>query len=120
MTKNTKPTARARKVARSGSSRTAPKAVRRVIIAKPTKLERRAERKGIVLRDIVVTARTFKRYDEAVSEFFNHCITYNISTPRTVWSLDDQLSARIEAAYQDGESKSVCADALCGLQCHIP
>lgn len=95
--------------------------VRRRVIDGNAKLERAKQRRVLgTLSSLVVTARTAKRYDDAVRQLFAFMKTEKIRLPSLFTEFDDIVCQYIELCWHEGEGRSLVSNTLAGLQHFCP
>ena len=72
------------------------------------------------LRSLLVRPATLNRYKIAVSRFFDFLVLTRQGLPQTPRETDDLLSEFLEELWVEGESKSLAADTLSGVQFFEP
>jgi integrase len=90
-----------------------------MILAARRRLERQQVRQALgTLRDRLVTAGTAARYHVQVLAFLS-LLSY-AQLPRSLWDLDELLSARVEAMWEEGDPKASASNLLAGMQHFFP
>ena len=69
---------------------------------------------------MVIGSRTQVRYEKAVLIFFSFLMNVGIELPDTIMELDALVEKLMESFWQEGESRALVADIICGLQHMIP
>ena len=80
------------------------------LLTKTTRAERAKQRKGIVLADAAISARTQERYFLAV-----RCLLPIVQMTANLSTLDQDVCDWIEAQWSTGTTLSFVSDALCGI-----
>jgi hypothetical protein len=84
-----------------------------------TRAQRRVKRRGLNLRESLVTPQLLKRYQFAliqVTQFFEDC---GLSIA-AIEELDEAVASWVEHIFFEGESKSLASDGLASIQYHLP
>ena len=90
-----------------------------MVRTRQTKEERQHKRRGLNLRESLVTPQLLKRYQFAliqITQFFAEC---GIAVT-AIDQLDDAVCSWIEHIFFEGESKSLASDGLASIQHHLP
>lgn len=82
---------------------------------KRTQAERCKQRKGIILKDAGITAKTHQRYYVGL-----HKMLKRITLVNSTLDLDDQICDWIQYGWDHGYSIHIISDALCGLHHYEP
>ena len=91
----------------------------KMILVARRRLERQRRRQALgTLRDRQITAGTAIRYHIQVLTFLN--LLNHAQLPRSLWDLDELLSARIEAMWEEGDPKAFASSLLAGMQHFFP
>ena len=79
------------------------------------RVERQRARKGIILRDVGISARTQERYYEAVRQLLPH-----VERCKDMEAMDETISDWIEDSFRKGLSLNTIGNALSGLHYFMP
>lgn len=87
-------------------------------VKKRTQVQRRAERRGLRLRELAVKKATLLRYKKALLKGLD---AWDFTTNFTsIPMLDLDISDYIEFSFEEGDSIGHIGDFLCGLQMYFP
>ena len=93
----------------------------RVAAARAKQASRRLARQRLGrLRDCRVKPATLKRYRKHVSEFFRWLRLNGRAIPATAGEFDVVISSYAECLWEGGESRSILANTLSGVQHLVP
>ena len=86
------------------------------VLSRPTKLERQRDRAPLgKLSKRLISDRARGRYKAACIWFFNMIAAFGWEVPNTRIEFDIQVCKIIDAAWEEGESRSLIGDLLSGL-----
>ena len=89
-------------------------------IERRSKAERKQARVGYVLKELLVTQATLKRYELALQFFFAWLNSEGYALPRSLVSLDEVIAEWISSCFQEGESIGLVGDGISGIQHFFP
>ena len=90
---------------------------RRIVLDARDRDRRRAERHRYgILRNLVVSKITLRRYETGVWEFFRWLEEEGRDIPFDLCQLDEELALYIEYLWGTGEPRSYASHTLCGIQ----
>ena len=90
---------------------------KRQVVEGRSREERVTQRKQLgSLRSLAVQPATKKRYEAALSKFFDFLKFEGISLPKKKLALDDLVSEYVEHLWSSGEGRALASDTLAGLQ----
>jgi hypothetical protein len=85
------------------------------------RVQRIRQRQSIgTLHDHIVNPRTLTAYSRAARSFFTYCRLSGDCMPRTAWAVDAALCEFTEKAWEEGDSKSLPANARSALMHFLP
>ena len=96
------------------------KAKAKALVGVASKAGRKAARKDVPLKTLVIKASTEKRYREAIFRFFHWMEDENIVFPTSLYDFDTVLSEYIGWLWEEGEGRAQAANATAGLQHFSP
>ena len=89
----------------------------RTVVRGETFTDRQRARQSLgPLRQLLISTRMLSRYQKAVHLFHRYCNILEGGIYSSENDVDAQLCRFLDAAWNEGEPRSLAADAICGVQ----